>query len=55
MIWFLRSNNRKDLPMTDLVNTIYSLIPSINKPQRLFMANLFAALVVFQGEPRSGT
>jgi hypothetical protein len=35
--------------MTDLVNTIFSLMPSIKKPQRVFMAGLFATLVVFQG------
>ncbi|WP_394203279.1 transposase [Marinagarivorans algicola] len=35
--------------MTDLVNTIFSLMPSINKPQRVFMAGLFATLVVFHG------
>ena len=49
IIWFLRSNNPQDLPMTDLVNTIFSLMPSIKKPQRVFMAGLFATLVVFQG------
>ncbi len=49
IIWFLRSNNPQDLPMTDLVNTIFSLMPSINKPQRVFMAGLFAILVVFHG------
>ncbi|BCD99211.1 transposase [Marinagarivorans cellulosilyticus] len=35
--------------MTELVNTIFSLMPSINKPQRVFMAGLIATLVVFHG------
>lgn len=35
--------------MTGLVNTIFSAMPSIKKPQRIFMAGLLATLVVFQG------
>lgn len=49
IIWFLTSNNPQDLPMTDLVNTIFRLMPSINKPQRVFMTGLLATLVVFHG------
>ena len=45
-----KSNQREDLPLEDLVDTVLRSMSNSKRPQRLFMAALFKVLLVFQGK-----